>query len=728
MRNKNRVLVVLLSAVFLAFALAGVQDQSSGPLIRAEKKLVLVDVVVTDKKGEYVHGLTAKDFRVWQDKDEETIESFSAEADPAGPANNQKHYLVLFFDNTSMDFGEQAQARQAALKFLDKNTAPNRLIAIVNFGGSLRIAQNFTSDTDRLKQVVQGVKLSSVSVNNDATGGAALSRAETDFGARTVLLGLRSMAKSLSTVPGRKTLIFMSGGFKLDSELRSELTAVVDVCNKANVAVYPIDVRGLVAGGSPAGELRNPYQNPRRPFNSGAVLVQAAYIPQHPGGGGGGGGGATAGGGGTHGGTGTSSGTGGGKGGTGNAGSTTTGMRGPNNYNGTNNPLNQSRSILPHIPDVTSQQDVLYILAQGTGGFVIVNTNDLLGGLDRIANEQNEYYVLGYSPGEDDQDGACHELKVKVDRGGTTVRSRSGYCQTKPLDLLAGTAKGKDLESRAAGSAAGSITAKMQTAFFYTAPNTARVDVAMEIPPDVLKFKKEKGKMHADMDVLGIAYNPDGGVAAKFSDTLKLEFENKKEVEAFQEKPLRYENQFELASGKYTLKVVFSAAGEGFGKLESPLVVDPYDSKKFSLSAIALSREMHKVSDLDTTLDATLLADKTPMIVAGLQLTPDASNVFQKDGPGAFYLEIYEPSMTEEKPHKVGLEMVVIDRKTNQQKLDTGLVNMSQYAHAGSPVIPIGMRVPSKELAVGSYRAEFKAADDAGNVSVVRTADFEVQQ
>jgi hypothetical protein len=268
----------------------------------------------------------------------------------------------------------------------------------------------------------------------------------------------------------------------------------------------------------------------------------------------------------------------------------------------------------------------------------------------------------------------------------------------------------------------------MQTAFFYTAANTARVNVAMEIPADTLNFKKEKGKMHAELNVLGIAYNPDGGVAAKFSDTLKMELQNKKEVEEFQERPLRYETQFDVASGKYTLKVVFSANGEGFGKLESPLEVDPYDSMKFSMSAVAMSREMHKVNDLDTTLDATLLADKTPLIVQGMQLTPGASNVFQKDHPGAFYLEIYEPSMTEEKPHTVALQMVVIDKKTNEHKIDTGMMNMAQYAHAGSPVIPVGLRVPSKELAAGSYRAEFKAADDAGNVSVVRTADFEVQQ
>jgi hypothetical protein len=227
--------------------------------------------------------------------------------------------------------------------------------------------------------------------------------------------------------------------------------------------------------------------------------------------------------------------------------------------------------------------------------------------------------------------------------------------------------------------------------------------------------------------VLGIAYNPDGAVAAKFSDTVKMELQNKKEVEEFQEKPLPYETQFDVASGTYTLKVVFSAGGQGFGKLEAPLVVDRYDSQKFSLSTVAMSREMHKVSEVDANLDATLLADKTPLIALGMQITPGASNVFQKDRLAAFYLEIYEPSMTEEKPHKVGLQMVVIDKKTNEHKIDTGMMDMAQYAHAGSPVIPVGLRVPSKELAAGSYRAEFRAADDAGNVSVVRTADFEVQ-
>ncbi len=707
-----RTLPVWLGVVFVAAGTLGGQD---GPIIRAEKKLVLVDAVVTDKKGNYVHGLTQKDFRVWEDKEEQTIETFSSEVDPTSPVFNRNHYLVLFFDNSTMNFGDQAQARAAALRFLDKNTAPNRLMAVVNFGGSLQIAQNFTADTTRLKQVVSGVKFSSVSPNGDSAGGAALSRAEMNFGARDVLLSLKTLAQGLSTVPGRKTLIFLSAGFKLNNELRSELTAVVSICNKANVAIYPIDVRGLVTGSPGASHA----ENQGAPLQGGAFLVRASYgaLQQHPGGGGSGGGTTT--GGGTKGGTTGTTGT------TGSrpvAGGGGTSIPRPN----TTNPMNQSRTIMPHMPDVTGPQDVLYALAEGTGGFVIVNTNDLLGGLDRIANEQNEYYVLGYSPAEDDDPGACHELKVKVNQGGLNVRSRTGYCATKPIDLLAGTAKGKELESRAAASAPGGITAKMQSAFFYTAANTARVDVAMEMPPAMLKFKKEKGKMHAEMNVLGIAYNADGSVAAKFSDTLKMEFEKKKEVEEFQEKPLHYDAQFDVASGKYTLKVVFTA-GDDFGKLESPLIVDPYDSKKFSLSAVAMSRDLRKVNEMDTNLDAALLADKTPLIALGMQITPGASNVFSKEGPGAFYLEIYSPSMTEEKPHKVGLQMVILDRKTNEPKLNTGMIDMVQYEHAGNPVIPVGLRVPAKELPAGSYRAQFQAADDAGNVSILRTADFEVQ-
>ncbi len=82
------------------------------------------------------------------------------------------------------------------------------------------------------------------------------------------------------------------------------------------------------------------------------------------------------------------------------------------------NPSAQSRMIIPQLPDSTAtNQNIMFMLAGGTGGFVIHETNDLIGGMEKIGKEQNEYYVLGYTP-PDSEEGSCHTLRVKVERGG----------------------------------------------------------------------------------------------------------------------------------------------------------------------------------------------------------------------------------------------------------------------------------------------------------------------
>ena len=244
---------ILLSVVLLAAALA-VRAQEAQPaapptVIKTETRLVLVDVVVTGKKGAYVEDLDLKDFKVWEDNKEQQLKTFSFGADPKGPAGQQR-YIVLFFDNSTMGMAEQMQARQAAAKFIESNAGPDRLMAVVNFTGALQIAQNFTPDIDRLKQVVGGIKTSAVAPGPEraSLGMPRLGGGAGAYGARTMLLALRSMAQNLTDVPGRKSLILFTSGFPLGNEARSEANAAIDSCNKANVAVYPIDVRGLSAG------------------------------------------------------------------------------------------------------------------------------------------------------------------------------------------------------------------------------------------------------------------------------------------------------------------------------------------------------------------------------------------------------------------------------------------------------------------------------------------------
>ena len=753
------------AVVCLVSGLARAQkDQApadSGVVLRTETKLVVVDAVVTGKKGEYVRDLKQKDFKVYEDGKEQNVKSFTFEADPGSPAGSQNRYLVLFFDASSMNPGDQIQARQAAVKFVDANAGPNRLMAVVNFTGGLQIAQNFTGNADKLKSVLGGVKFASVNANETDPAASpqlngALNRAAANFAAQDLLLSIENLAKALSTVPGRKTLVLLTAGFKMTSQVMSEVTATVDACNKANVAIYPIDVRGLTTQGlgMPRASLSVPQAN-RGFLQLAAFSPGLAFAPQRGGGptggapaGGAPSGGTSSGGGGRSGtaapapapSSGTSSG--GGRGGAaptvpGNTSTSNTGRGGvPNNVvGGVPTPLGQcvgicnQRAIIPAFPETaTTNQQVMYALADGTGGFVIKDTNDLLGGMQKIGQEQDEYYILGYTP-PDSPLGSCHVLKVKVDRGGTSVRARSGYCNVKSRDVLGGSQVEKTLETRAAAAQAGEIPATMQLPFFYTAPNVARVEVAMDIASKSLKFEKQKGKLHAAINVLGIANTAEGGVGARFSDTLNLDFENEKEVEAFKEKPVHYENQFDVASGKYNLKVVFSSGGEQFGKLETPLVVDPYDSKEFALSGLALSKDVRPASSMGLGLDAALLEDKKSLIANGVQVIPSGSNEFAKTDTAVFYSELYEPLLVDpdpKTPTMVAIKIRILDRKTGEQKQDSGFMRVDLPSTTGNPIIALGQKLPVSVLEPGSYQLEFTAEDTANRI-VKRTADFIVK-
>src|SRR5215469_15768952 len=139
--------LVLLSAGSASQAQQAEPQAAPGsiPTVTTETRLVLVDTVVTDKKGNYIRDLSQKDFKVFEDGKEQPIKSFSSEAGASSPTSNQKHYLVLFFDDSTMSVADQGFARKAALQFLDSNTGADRYIAVVDFNGTLRVSQNFTT-------------------------------------------------------------------------------------------------------------------------------------------------------------------------------------------------------------------------------------------------------------------------------------------------------------------------------------------------------------------------------------------------------------------------------------------------------------------------------------------------------------------------------------------------------------------------------------------------------
>ncbi len=453
-----------------------------------------------------------------------------------------------------------------------------------------------------------------------------------------------------------------------------------------------------------------------------AVAVVAPVEPEERDGGTGGTGGK--GGTGGTGGTGTTGGTGHG---TGTGGST--GTRGGFPSNALNNPMNQPRSIVPQFPQSAStNQQILAALADGTGGFTIFNTNDLFGGLQRIASEQNEFYLLGYVPAES-AEGSCHTLKVKMNRGGTNVRARSGYCNARQPNILDGTPLEKQLEIHAQETQSGGLHPSFQAPYFYSGPNVARVNLAMAIPQEMFKFDKDKGKYHSSLNVLGIAYRDDGSVAAKFSDQVKLDLE-KDDWKQFTKNPYYYQNQFDAVPGHYKMTVVLSAGADTYGKSSWPLDIDTYDGKQFAVGGVVMTNNAQPVEQLASSadFDSVLLEDRTPLVVKGLQIVPTAVNRFKRSDRVIMYSEIYDSLLTSDKPPRVAIGYKIHDRATDKEVFFTGSIAADDFLQKGSPVVPVGMLVAVKDLAPGSYRLIFMAMDAAGGKAPSRTLDFDLTE
>jgi len=263
--------------------------------------------------------------------------------------------------------------------------------------------------------------------------------------------------------------------------------------------------------------------------------------------------------------------------------------------------------------------------------------------------------------------------------------------------------------------------------YFYTAPNVARVNLAMEIPSNTVQFNKDKGKYHASLNVLGIAYKPDGSIGAKFSDTVNLDLE-KDEVKEFTKQPYFYQNQFDAGSGDYKLTVVVSSGGDAFGKYESQLKIDPYDGKQFSLGGVVLTNSMQRLSDIPTSLDSVLLEDRTPLVVKGMQMNPSATNRFKKTDNVAVYTEVYEPLLTSANPPQVAAGYTILDRASGNKVFTTGAVRLDDFIQKGSPMVPVGLNVKLKDIAPGGYRLVVMAVDGAGNHATNRVINFDVTE
>jgi len=252
--------------------------------------LVEIDVQVTDKNGKPIKGLNQDQFAVTEDGKAQKVSSFeyndiekieaAAAADetpvtiPLGTvaspdtikAQVRDHrMIVLFFDMTSLESEDLLRSTRAADKFLREQVTPADLVGVVAFGNTLRVIANFTNDRKLLQDAVEAfvpgheAALAALAeaatpdgeISSSEDTGAAFTADDTEFNVFNTdrkLAAVEAVANILSGIPGKKAVIEFTGGItQTGEENRSQLTAATNAANRANVSIYSVDSRGLMA-------------------------------------------------------------------------------------------------------------------------------------------------------------------------------------------------------------------------------------------------------------------------------------------------------------------------------------------------------------------------------------------------------------------------------------------------------------------------------------------------
>jgi VWFA-related protein len=313
------------------------KDNDSEVKFTARTELVLVPVLVTDKSGAHISGLKKEDFTVLENGAEQKIATFEEiTSDPhryarpknpnpnefsnsvAGPASNRRITLMVL-DLLNTRFMDQAYARQDLLKYLTQSVdqrEPTALYTLTRSG--IHVIHDFTTDPRVLVaalhkvkgdayQMVDGeetVEAVTGSASPDGSAGVDPGAVQTEaqklqtmmedqelnfqsFQQRLAitytLQAMQQVAQALAGFPGRKSLIWASGGFpfsvsdntmQLAPAGRDSLTDVLpmyehtwQLLNDAQIALYPVDVKGLQVVVIAGASVSNPGKNYGRNMN-----------------------------------------------------------------------------------------------------------------------------------------------------------------------------------------------------------------------------------------------------------------------------------------------------------------------------------------------------------------------------------------------------------------------------------------------------------------------------
>ena len=396
--------VLVLAAFAPADSQAPPADSSSqSPAIKSEVRVVLVDVVVTQKKGQAASALRREDFQILEDGRPQTISFFeehkttevapSQSAPPppgvytnAQTANSADAVNILLLDWLNTQPQDRAFAQAQIAEYLHRAPAGRSFAAFV-LGSHLRMVEGFTSNSALLlaalnpqssgaaqsasplltsgaqdageRQMVDTmILMQTAQAGIDAVRDEQSQTNATNTSKRVniTLQAMQELSRYLAGLPGRKNVIWFSSAFPINlfpngdvpHQYAQQLKRVTDSLAESRVSIYPVSTTGL-----------------SQDFSS-ALKGQSEMA------------------------------------------------QGGGDINGSG----------------IANQLAMETLAKGTGGKAFYNTNALGNALAQAVEEGSHYYTLTYTPLNGKMDGKFRKIEVKVQHRGYKVACREGYYAT----------------------------------------------------------------------------------------------------------------------------------------------------------------------------------------------------------------------------------------------------------------------------------------------------------
>ena len=509
------------------------QDPSTRqPTFRTSTNIVVIDAVVLDGNGRHVRDLTVDDFEVIQSGRTmpvrqvvyvESAAGATGSSDSAGallrapsasapaarrpsiggtPIPSNARVMAVVVDDLGLSFESTATIRRTLTKFVNEQVKPGDLVAILRTSTGAGALQQFTTDkrlllaaVDRVRWTIlsrSGISAFTPIVAPDATGasnpgsGSAEATDERSIeGLRTQMLAAGSLGalefviRGVEPLPGRKSVVFVSEGMRLidrpkgfetagSGRVWRAFTRVMDRANRAGVVVYTMDPRGLATGGLTAEDNPQPEPpTPGGPPGTGGSLSEAARAVV----------------------------------------------------------LNSAADRRAFLMD--SHESLVYI-AEQTGGFAILNTNDLNRGFDRVLNDLAGYYLIGYEGVPNSvRSWDPGRVRIRVKRPGVRVRSRRALFGPADSERVSDTTSGDPLVDAAMSPfSASKLDVRVTGLFAHDPGKGSFLRSLFFIDPSAVEFaQREDGRHVAQITLALLTFGEDGRITDQWKRLVDLQLE-----------------------------------------------------------------------------------------------------------------------------------------------------------------------------------------------------------